>query len=402
MKVAVIGGGLAGLNAARILSEYCKVDVYEKNDVGGVASSFCKDYCIEKFYHHFFKEDSYLIELLKELGLKSKIVWRVVRIGQAFKERIYPLNTPTEILRFPALSFFDKIRLALFTLKAKRMNFRDYDEIDVITGLKSSVGEEVTQRFFIPLLKAKFGENYPNVSYAWLLARVSIRSNRKLTGEELGYLRGGLHQFIEKLSENLEIKKEKAEIKYNGKWDVNGKEYDALIYTAPIPELGELKQKLGIRDVKYQSSICLLLGFDEGFTDLYWINYEDEPFGATIEHTNFMPFEDYGEHLMYVASYTTPEKVYEKSDEFIFKEWVNSLKKYGFKGKIRWYKVFRSKYAGPVYEKGYRKLITPYRIRRGFYLAGMTSEANYPERSMNGSLISGKIAAEKLIEDFLS
>ena len=401
MKVAVIGGGLAGLNAARILSEYCRVDVYEGRDIGGVASSFCRGYCVEKFYHHFFRDDSYLIELLHELGLKSKIVWKVVGIGQAFEGRIYPLNTPTEILRFPALSFFNKIRLALFVLKAKRVDFRDYDDIDVITGLKESVGEEVTEKFFMPLLKAKFGENYKNVSYAWLLARVSLRSNRKLKGEELGYLRGGFHQLVEKLSENLEIRREKASISYNRKWIVNGRDYDALIYTAPIPELG-LRRKLGIRDIKYQSSVCLLMGYDERFTDLYWINYDKEPFGATIEHTNFMPFEDYGEHLMYMASYTTPDKVYEKSDEFIFREWTNALRKYGFKGKIRWYKIFRAKYAGPVYVKGYRKMIPPYRIRKGFYLAGMASEANYPERSMNGSLLSGKIAAEKLIEDFLS
>ena len=230
-----------------------------------------------------------------------------------------------------------------------------------------------------------------------------IRSNRKLRGEELGYLRGGFQQFIEKLSEGIEIEIKRAKLKFNGKWSVCGEDFDAVIYTAPLPELGELKDKLGIRDIDYQSSICLLVGSKDRYTDMYWINYDNSPFGATIEHTNFMPFEDYGEHIIYFASYTTPSKVYEKSDKEIYREYMNAAKRYGFREEsVKWYRVFRAKYAGPIYKKGYRKKITPYRIRKGFYIAGMTSEANYPERSMNGSLLAGKIAAEKLIEDFLS
>ena len=41
----------------------------------------------------------------------------------------------------------------------------------------------------------------------------------------------------------------------------------------------------------------------------YWLNIKaDVPFGAVIEHTNFMPFEDYGEHLVYITSYFQDEK----------------------------------------------------------------------------------------------
>ncbi|WP_457590986.1 FAD-dependent oxidoreductase [Geoglobus sp.] len=405
MRVAVVGGGLAGLNAARLLSEYCSVDVYEHGRVGGLAASCCtKSYCVEAFYHHFFRGDEYLLSLLKELGLQSRIVWKIAKVGQEFEGRIYPLNTPWEIAMYPGMNVVDKAKLALFTLRARRKRFEDYDDVSVMEGLRADVGDRLTERFFLPLLRSKFGDNYGSVSYAWLLARVSLRGNRKLSGEELGYLRGGFQQLIERLSDGLNLVGEGARIRKDGRWNVNGRDYDAIVYTAPIPVMGELAESLGIRHVKYQSSICLLLGMSEEFTDgLYWINYSTAPFGATIEHTNFMPLEDYGEHLLYVASYTTPERVFEMHDEEIFELYTSSLKRYGLEvSSIRWWKVFRARYSGPVYERGFRKKITPYRVADGFYVAGMTSMANYPERSMNGSLLAGKTAAEILIADLLA
>ena len=405
MRVAVIGAGLTGLNAARILSEYCNVDVYEKNRIGGLAGSVCYDrYCIEVFYHHFFRSDEYLIDLLGELKLRNKMVWRVVKVGQEYSGKIYSLSTPSEILLYPGMSLADKLRLALFTLNAKKKNYREFDDIGVIDGLKKDVGEGVLQRFFMPLLRSKFGENYREVSYAWLLARVSLRGNRKLKGEELGYLRGGFQQLVDALSENLNMVKEEARISKSGKWEVNGRKYDAILYTAPISELKSLDLKLGIKPVRYQSSICLLIAMKEEFQNsIYWINYESEPFGATIEHTNFMDVNEYGEHLMYVASYTTPDRVFEKNDEEIFRMWVRRLSKYGLdEKKIKWWRVFRAKHSGPIYERGYLKRITPYRIRNDFYIAGMSSKTNYPERSMNGSLLAGKEVAEIIIKVHLS
>ncbi len=43
--------------------------------------------------------------------------------------------------------------------------------------------------------------------------------------------------------------------------------------------------------------------------DTYWLNIaHDAPFGALIEHTNFVPKERYGgDHLLYVASYVQDE-----------------------------------------------------------------------------------------------
>ncbi|MBO8179483.1 MAG: NAD(P)/FAD-dependent oxidoreductase [Archaeoglobus sp.] len=402
MKIAVVGAGLTGLKAAKELSEYASVVVFEPEDIGGLVASYEG---VEKFYHHCFRDDDFLLEEIKRSGLNSKLVWRIAKTGFAANGKIYPLNTPFEILRYPLLTFGEKIRLARFTLKSRKLNYENFDDIGVIEGIRRELGEGLLERFFMPLLRSKFGENAEEVSYAWLLGRVAIRSNRKYSGEEIGYIRHGFQQLVDKMAEGLEIRKERARIRKNAKWEVNGEQFDAVIYTAPLPELGELGEKLGISEIRYQSSVCALVGAEETLTEnIYWTNIVDRmSFGAVIEHTNFMLYEDYGIHLIYLASYSTPDGyLFNLSDKEIERLFLSDLKKLGFNtDSIKWMKIFKAKYSGPIYERGYRRKITPYRVADGFYIAGMTSRPNYPERSMNGSVRAGYEVAEQVKKDFL-
>ena len=402
MKIAVVGAGLTGLKAAKELSEYASVVVFEPEDIGGLVASYEG---VEKFYHHCFRDDDFLLEEIKRSGLNSKLVWRIAKTSFAANGKIYPLNTPFEILRYPLLTFGEKIRLARFTLKSRKLNYEDFDDIGVIEGIRRELGEGLLERFFMPLLRSKFGENAEEVSYAWLLGRVAIRSNRKFSGEEIGYIRHGFQQLVDKMAEGLEIRKERARIRKAAKWEVNGEQFDAVVYTAPLPELGELSEKLGISEIRYQSSVCALLGAEETLTEnIYWTNIVDRmSFGAVIEHTNFMPYEDYGIHLIYLASYSTPDGyLFNLSEDEIKRLFLSDLKKLGFNTEsIKWMKIFKAKYSGPIYERGYRRKITPYRVADGFYIAGMTSRPNYPERSMNGSVRAGYEVAEQVKKDFL-
>jgi protoporphyrinogen oxidase len=402
MKIAIIGAGLTGLRAANELKEYAKVRVFEKNEIGGLLSSFCNGYYIEKYYHHLFRKDSELLETIKRFGLNSKLVWKTVKVGFAINGSIYSLSTPIDILRYPHMSFRDKLDLAIFTIRSRKLEYENFDDIPVISALKDRFGDRLLEKFFMPMLKAKFGENADKVSFAWLLARVAIRSNRRLRGEEIGYLRHGFHQLIEKMAENLEIVHANCEIKREGKWSVNGEDFDAVIFTGPIPELGELVFKFRLPRIKYQSSVCALASLKNSISDIYWINVEKATFGAIIEHTNFMPFEDYGENLVYLASYSTPEGwLFNQADSETAKLFLRDLKRFNVReGDVRWIRIFKAKYSSPIYETGFLKKITPYRIHDGFYIAGMTSKPNYPERSMNGSLKAGREVAECLKKDF--
>ncbi len=405
MKIAVVGAGLAGLKAAEELAEYANVKLFEPHDLGGLIASWGEGFKIEKFYHHCFRDDTLLVEEIRKHRLSSKLVWKIAKTGFAVDGRILPLNTPFEILRYPYLSFSDKIKLARFTLKSRKISYEDYDDVGVIDGIKEELGEGLLERFFMPLLRSKFGDNAEDVSFAWLLGRVAIRSNRKYSGEEIGYIRHGFHQLVERMAEGLEIVNSRAKIKRGAKWEVNGEQFDAVIYTAPLPELGELKDMLALPDVRYQSAVCALVGAERPLTqDIYWTNIADRmSFGAVIEHTNFMPFEDYGIHLIYLASYSTPDGwLFRMPEDEISKLFMKDLAKLGMVERdIRWVRVFKAKYSGPIYERGYKKKITPYRVADGFYIAGMTSKPNYPERSMNGSIKAGLEAAELVKRDLL-
>jgi hypothetical protein len=66
-------------------------------------------------------------------------------------------------------------------------------------------------------------------------------------------------------------------------------------------------------------------------------------------------------------------------------------------GSIRWRRMAVEPFAGPVYTTGYRGLMPGYE-EKGLFLAGMFSPPNYPERSMEGSIIAGEEVARRMRE----
>ncbi len=419
MTTVIIGGGLAGLAAAYKLAGKDEVIVIEKEpELGGMASSYSLKaphlnavvYHIEKYYHHIFATDKELISLIEELGLSDRLEWLRGSTGYYFNGKIHPMNTPLEILK--ALPLLDVLRLTWLVLKAKTIkNTTPYDEITAKEWIIDTAGESVYNNFFLPLLSSKFGDNKERVSAAWLLGRVRIRSNRGAKGERLGYIRGGFHALIGKMAEN--IKKRGGSIRQGdlSKIEVadgsvrgvvvDGEhiECERIISTVAPHVLEKIidARLLGLdMNIGYQGTACALFGLTEKIMDdVYWLNIkEDVPFGAVIEHTNFVPDSDYGEHLMYVTSYfQNPDSVlWKSSDETVIELYLKGLEKLfpGFHKKVKWWRLRRDMDTAPVYEVGYGKKLLPYATKiNGLYLAGMFSEANYPERSMNGSIKAG-------------
>ncbi len=410
MTTVIIGGGLAGLAAAYRLGD--EIILIEKEpELGGMASSYeIDDYHIEKYYHHIFSSDKELIALIDELGLGNKLEWLRGSTGYYFDGKIYPMNTPIEIMK--ALPFMDVIRLTLLVLKAKRVkDTAPFDDITAKQWIFDTAGESVYNNFFLPLLQSKFGDNKERVSAAWLLGRVRIRSNRGAKGERLGYMRGGFHALIEKMAQSIRKKEgiirqgnaSKIEVAdgsvKNVVVDGESIKCDRVISTVSPHILKKIIDPglLGLdMNITYQGTACALFGLNEKvMDDVYWLNIkEDVPFGAVIEHTNFIPVSDYGEHLMYVTSYfQNPDSVLWKSnDDEVIELYRNGLEKLfpGFHKKVKWWRLRRDVDTAPVYEVGYGKKVLPYITNiKGLYLAGMFSEANYPERSMNGSIRAG-------------
>jgi protoporphyrinogen oxidase len=193
MKVCIIGGGLAGLCAALQLKGRHEVVIYEKKgQLGGcLASHRIEDYWIEQFYHHCFSGDRHLLALFSQLHISDRVEWRKGTSGYFAEDTIYPLNTPFEILKYPLLSATDKLRLALLTMRSRWTDPAGLDEITARDYILSEVGQRTYESFFEPLLKSKFGAMSGNVSAAWLIGRIAIRSDRGWPESASGTLRAG-------------------------------------------------------------------------------------------------------------------------------------------------------------------------------------------------------------------
>ena len=407
MKVCIIGGGLAGLSAALRLKERHEVDIYEKKGhLGGcLASHHIDTYWIEQFYHHCFSGDRNLLELFSLLNISDRLEWRKGTSGYYAHDTIYPLNTPLEILRYPLLSTLDKLRLALLTMRSKRTDPSSLDGITAHEYILSEVGQRTYEAFFQPLLTSKFGTMSENVSAAWLIGRIAIRSDRGLSGERLGYLKGGFQVFLDALTADVgrdctvRLHDPVTLLSKNmDGWRVNGQHYDAVLSTIPPQALTPLGGP-ALPPVPYQGAACLTLGMEEEYTrGIYWLNVKDPgPFGAVITHTNFIPVDRYGEHIVYLASYfsgTLPAKAGTvMREEFCKRFSVPS-------SSIHWERFCVEPLAGPVFITGYRNLIPRYQ-EKGLFFAGMFSPSNYPERSMEGSVLAGYQAAAAISEGTL-
>ena len=360
-------------------------------------------YELETLYHHCFSGDSHLFSLLESLNLKDDLIWLKGSTGYYMDGKLHPLTTPLEILRWPCLSLLQKARLGFFVIGSRRI---DEDALDKITAkeyLYKKVGEDIYQAFFAPLLSSKFGEMKDDVSAAWLMSRIAIRSDRGAEGERLGYLKGGWHRLIDamctRLAEqnaDLRLQTPVTEISRGDKWLINGEEFDAVLSTLP-PQAASTLGADEMPSVPYQGAACMTLGLSrDPANGIYWTNMGDKAsFGAVVVHTNFVPFEWYGEHVVYLASYFKDEPAADLNERML----DDFCGRFGIsREEISHADLYIDRFAGPVFVTGYKSEIPPVSSGNGFYSAGMFSEENYPERSMEGSIKAGLRAAKLIAE----
>lgn len=422
MRVGIIGGGVTGIVAGYYLSKKGHdVVIFEsEEDVGGLLGSYHiskggVSYNIECFYHHIFRSDRELIGLIEELGLSERLLWLKGSTGYYVGGKLYPLTTPKEILKFPHLTLSDKVRLAALVLRTKFGSFDKLDQVRARDVIERIGGRRVYKNFFEPLLRSKFEDERKNISAAWLFGRIRIRSDRSAGGEHLGYMEGGFQYLIDRLKE--EILKQGGKIQTDEpvtkilteKGRISGLksrkksyQFDKVISTVS-PRVLDAISDLDVGDLPYQGACCALFGLKRPLLDgIYWLNIAgDLPFGALIEHTNFAPRSWYGgESLLYVASYFQREDDprWKLSEEAVTAQFIDGIKKLfpDFTADdINWWRITRTPDAGPIYRVGFKRLIKPYRTAiDGLYIAGMFSGANYPERSIEGSVRAAKACVE--------
>ena len=128
MKVAIIGAGFGGLAAAYDLRKAGhEVTILESADyVGGLASGFKAnhwDWTVEKFYHHWFQSDKWVLGLIRELGWQDKVRFPRPYTVLLHKGKWYPFDSIPRALMFPGLGFgIDKLRFGFVGLFLRLTN----------------------------------------------------------------------------------------------------------------------------------------------------------------------------------------------------------------------------------------------------------------------------------------
>jgi protoporphyrinogen oxidase len=428
-NTAVLGGGALGLTLAyRLARAGDQVTVIEREpEPGGLAAGFVvarhndgTPVYLEKFYHHLFHADHAAVDLIQELGLADRLVWPKPSTTILRDGAIHSMDGAIPLLRLKPLPLIDRFRVGavLAYLKLEK-GYQRFEGHTAEEWLRTWMGDTAFGVIAEPLLKQKFGDYSDKIAMPWFWSRVHLRSTA------LGYMRGGFQQLYETLAERVKV--HGGELRFStavtrirphasGRIVVEAgdetQEFERVISTLPARLTIALTE--GMPDhfrARYGGGIalgahCLVLELDRSLTNVYWIAINDPgyPFLAVVEHTNYMPPEDYGgKHLVYVGNYLPMEHpLFARDAEAILDEFLPYLQRINPELQRSWVTSlhsFAAPYAQPVVTMDFKEHIAPHVTPiPNLYMANMFQI--YPQdRGQNYSIAMAERLARKLAQE---
>jgi len=352
----IIGGGFLGMTLAHRLTQHGKrVSLFEgAGQLGGLANAWTLgDVMWDRHYHVTLLSDTVLRALLTELGLEQEMHWVETRTGFYTDGKLYSMSNAVEFLRFPPLPLFDKIRLGLTIFYASRLkDWAQLEKIPVTDWLRRWSGIHTCEKIWLPLLRAKLGENYKKASAAFIWAIIARMYAARRTGlkkEMFGYVPGGYAKILERFAETLRQEGVVTRLRHatrvvestsddqvkviceNGYQE----SFDHVVLTvaAPVaqrlcPELSE-EEKTRLQGIQYQGIICASLLLRQPVAGFYVTNITDSwvPFTAVIEMSALVDRQYFGgHHLVYLPKYVLPDDpAFALSDQEIEEQFVAAL-----------------------------------------------------------------------------
>jgi protoporphyrinogen oxidase len=332
VRIGIIGGGFMGMALAyRLARRGHAVTVFERdNQVGGLATHH--DYgpfFWDRFYHCILPSDTHLIRLLHEVGLGDQLRWTRTLTGLYVDERFYSVSSSLEFLRFPLVSLWGKIRLALTVSYCARIrDWQRLERISVEEWLVHTCGRSTYEKLWRPLLLAKLGESYRRVSAVFIwsyIKRLFSARDASAKREHLGHVSGGYKAVFARL-ETL-IRSAGGDIRLGvavkhidprpggGLWVAHDQEreaFDKVIFTSPVNVLQSVttRELVSVADgresVEYLGVVCGVLVTRRPLVPYYIVNIADGriPFTGVIGMSNLVsPHELAGYHLTYLPKY---------------------------------------------------------------------------------------------------
>ncbi len=426
MKIAIIGAGYAGMSAAfDLIKEGHDITIYEsEKSPGGLARGFKDekwDWSVDRFYHHWFASDTYMLGIIEELGLSDKVLFPRPYTVLLHNKKWYPFDSIKEALLFPGLGWgVNKLRFGLVGVYLRlTKNWQNLEKITADAWMRKWAGSRVYEQMWEPMLIGKFGKHYKDVPMSWFWARIHARTTK------LGTFVGGFQAFADSLAEKLRekgveirfstrinaIKKDAEKIKIIS--EKGTENFDKVLVTTSPKMMAHLTPDLPknylaqILKLKQMGAVVLVTALkhqlsEEGY---YWFNLPKNdgfPFLALVEHTNYVSSEHFGgEHIVYGGDYLEAgHEYFEMSAEELMDKFAESFARINPRFTREWVRkvwVFKADYAQPVPQLNHSKNIPAIKTPlEGIYFASMSQV--YPwDRGTNFAIEIGKRAARLML-----
>lgn len=298
MRIAVIGGGIAGLAAGyRLQQKGVRPVILEKGGGDRTGSDRVQGFVIDKGAYTIPESHSVFLSLIRELGMADQLR-ETPGTSSTFvdrKEYRIRIGSPRDFLKYRLLNFRNKkdlVKLFLYarslgrdlslhkptqkTLELERETVRDYLLRDYSEGILEKIAYPVFADLFL-------GVPEENSKAAFLATLPSLARFRVYT------LSQGMGAVTEKLRELMKVTdytpvlrvRKTGESAYNvetGGENPGSRVFDRIIFAVPLPLLSgiiaDLPEALGrsLKNVKYNPSIVVALALSRPFADHSFMN----------------------------------------------------------------------------------------------------------------------------------
>lgn len=358
MKYGIIGGGILGMTLAHRLAQAGEdVTLIESsNKLGGLADAWeLGDVTWDRHYHVTLLSDLHWRSVLKELGLEDDMNWVETKTGFFTDGKLYSMSNNFEFLRFPPLGLIDKFRLGATIFYASKVkDWKALEGMPVADWLRSLSGPRTFEKIWLPLLRAKLGENYTMTSASFIWATIARMYAARRTGlkkEMFGYVRGGYARILERFTEQLMA--EGVDVRLNQAtrqvWNLPSgrvvvdlanaanEEFDRVVLTTPSPVISKLCPWLSPEEhqrhnnLQYQGIVCASVLLKKPLAQFYVTNITDSwvPFTAVIEMSTLVDKSEFGgRSLVYLPKYVAPnDPLFDEPDASIQERFIAALEK---------------------------------------------------------------------------
>ena len=354
----IIGGGVLGMTVAHRLAQAGQdVTLIETAPhLGGLADAWqLGDVTWDRHYHVTLLSDMHFRKVLGELGLENEMNWVETKTGFYTDGDLYSMSNNVEFLKFPPLNLIDKFRLGATIFYASKLkDWKKLERIPVADWLQKLSGRRTFEKIWLPLLRAKLGENYRSTSAAFIWATIDRMYAARRTGlkkEMFGYMPGGYARILDRFTEQLldegvDVRTGVATqlVQPTGLGtvmveaaDQSRLEFDKVVLTTPSPVISKVCPALTEQEhaqhngLQYQGIVCASALLKKPLADYYVTNITESwvPFTAVIEMSTLVDRAEFGGHsLVYLPKYVAPDDpLFDESDESIQERFVAALEK---------------------------------------------------------------------------